>query len=119
MGGDGTSKQRIPLFEYREAAALPRILPFALFMACIALESSLRWVSGLASAAASEHPLLSLWLYPVRTAMVLGALVFFWPAYQELRGKVWVEWQEALLTLGVGVLVYLVWIRLDVPWAMQ
>jgi hypothetical protein len=57
-------------------------------MACILLESGLRWVSGLTSAAASEHPLLSLWLYPVRTAMVLGVLVFFWPAYQELRGKV-------------------------------
>jgi CAAX prenyl protease-like protein len=119
MGGDRRSKQLTPLFARREAAALPRILPFALFMACIALESGLRWVSGLASAAASEHPPLFLWLYPVRTAMVLGALIFFWPAYQELRGKVWADWKEALLTFGVGVLVYLVWVRLAWPWAMQ
>src|SRR5262249_32274336 len=72
------------------------------------LESGLRWVIDLASVAASDHPLLFLWLYPVRTAMVLGTLIFFWPAYQELCGKVWADWKEALLTLGVGVLVYLV-----------
>ena len=109
----------VPLFERREAAALPRILPFALFMAFIALESGLHWLSGMVSAAAPDRPQFFLWLYPVRTAVVLAALVFYWPAYQELRGRVCAGWREALLVAGVGTLVYGAWVRLDWPWAMQ
>lgn len=100
-------------------AAMPRILPFALFMAFIALESGLRWVSDLMSAVESGSTPSFLWLYPVRTAVVLAALVYLWPAYQELRDQVCTNWSECLLTLGVGVLVYLAWVRMDWSWAMQ
>jgi CAAX prenyl protease-like protein len=107
------------LFEPREEAALPRILPFAVFMAFIALESGIRWMSNLMSTAESDSPLRLLWLYPVRTAVVLGILVYFWPAYRELRAQVCTNWGEALLIGCVGVLVYLAWVRMDWPWAMQ
>jgi CAAX prenyl protease-like protein len=107
------------LFERGEAAALPRILPFAVFMTFIALESGIHWLSSLLSAAGSDSPLRWLWLYPVRTAVVLGILVYFWPAYRELHAQVCPNWGEALLTGTVGVLVYLAWVRMDWPWAMQ
>jgi CAAX prenyl protease-like protein len=60
-----------------------------------------------------------LWLYPVRTVIVLGALVYLWPAYRELREQVCTNWGEMLLIGAVGVLVYLAWVRMDWPWAMQ
>jgi CAAX prenyl protease-like protein len=89
-----------------------------LFMAFLVLESSLRWVSGMVSAIAPDRPELFLWLYPVRTAVVLGALVFYGPAYQELRGKVCADWGEALFIAGIATLVYYAWVCLDWPWAM-
>jgi len=98
---------------------MPRVLPFALFLAFIALESGWRWVSGSTSAAASGGTAFFLWLYPVRTAVVLAALVYLWPAYQELRERVCANGGEALLSAGVGVLVYFAWVRMDWPWAMQ
>jgi CAAX prenyl protease-like protein len=107
------------LCERGEDAAIPRIVPFALFMAFIALESGIRWVGGLASSPEPAGSLLSLWLYPVRTAAVLGALVYFWPAYRELRDAVCANWGEALLVSVVGVLVYLAWVCMDWSWAMQ
>jgi hypothetical protein len=109
----------VKLFERGEDAAMPRILPFALFMAFIAVDAGIRWVSGLLASPASDSLPLFLWLYPVRTAVVLGALVYLWPAYRELRQHIWTSWPEALLTLAVGVVVYLAWMRMDWPWAMQ
>jgi hypothetical protein len=107
------------LFERRAETALPRILPFALFMAFIALESGWHWMSGVLAAVESDSPPVFLWLYPVRTVVVLAALVYLWPAYQELRDRVWANGGEALLSVGVGVLVYLAWVRMDWSWAMQ
>ena len=107
------------LFERGEGAAIPRILPFALFMAFIALDSGIRWVCSLTSSTEAGGSPVLLWLYPVRTVIVLGALVYFWPAYQELRNQICTNWGEALWTLGIGALVYLAWVRMDWSWAMQ
>jgi CAAX prenyl protease-like protein len=98
---------------------MPRILPFALFMVFIGLESLLRWAAGLMSTADMGDSTAFLWLYPLRTAVVLGALVYFWPAYQELRNNVCSNPGEALLVLVVGGLVYAAWVRMGWPWAMQ
>lgn len=107
------------LFDRDEAAAMPRILPFALFMLFIALASLLHWLSDLLSLSESANTLLSLWLYPVRTAVVLGALLYLWPAYQELQGTVFTNLGEVLLAIGVGVVVYLAWVRMEWSWAIQ
>jgi CAAX prenyl protease-like protein len=98
---------------------MPRILPFALFMGFIALEALLRWAAGLTSAADVSMAAVFLWLYPLRLAVVLAALVYLWPAYEELRDKVCLSFGEALLVLVVGGLVYVAWVRMDWPWAMQ
>jgi CAAX prenyl protease-like protein len=107
------------LFDRGEEAAIPRILPFALFMAFIALDSGIRWVSDSLSATGSDSTLLLLWLYPVRTVVVLSALIYLWPAYRELRNQVCADGGEALLSAGVGVLVYLAWVHMDWSWAVQ
>lgn len=105
--------------ERREDDALPRILPFALFMGFIALESLIRWISGLTDTSESGESLLFLWLYPVRTAVVLASLIYLWPAYRELRDKFCDNWVEVVFVILVGVVVYVAWVRMNWPWAMQ
>lgn len=95
--------------------ATPRILPFALFMAFIALESLIRWLAGLVPSAETATSPTLLWLYPLRTAVVLGALLYLWPAYQELRDTLCSNMREALLVSVVGILVYVAWVRMDGP----
>jgi CAAX prenyl protease-like protein len=107
------------LFERGVDAAMPRIVPFALFMAFIAVESLLRWLAGPALSPETATSPTWLWLYPLRIAVVLGALLYLWPAYQELRDTLWSNVREALLVLVVGVLVYVAWVRMDWSWAMQ
>ena len=107
------------LFTRGVDAAMPRILPFVLFMAFIALESLIRWLAGLAHASETVPSSTLLWLYPLRTAVVLGALLYLWPAYQELRDTLCSNMREALLVIVVGVLVYVAWVRMDWSWAMQ
>jgi CAAX prenyl protease-like protein len=114
-----TLRQVAKLLERRQDAAMPRILPFALFMGFIGLESLLRWAAGLMSAADLSAAPAFLWLYPLRTAVVLGALVYFWPAYQELRARVYSTPGEVLLVLVIGILVYVAWVRMDWSWAVQ
>jgi CAAX prenyl protease-like protein len=107
------------LFERSVDAAMPRILPFALFMAFIALESLIRWLAGPAPSSETATSPTLLWLYPLRIAVVLGALLYLWPAYQELRDTLCSNVSEALLVLVVGILVYVAWVRMDWSWAMQ
>jgi CAAX prenyl protease-like protein len=99
--------------------ATPRILPFALFMAFIALASLIRWLAGLVPSSETATSPTLLWLYPLRTAVVLGALLYLRPAYQELRDTLCSNMREALLVSVVGILVYVAWVRMDWSWAMQ
>lgn len=86
----------------------PRILPFATYMGFIG-------VSSLIPAGSS----LEIWLYPVKTLVVLGLLLYFWATYEELRRPVFANLQEGLWAVGVGVLVYILWVRMDWDWAIQ
>ena len=113
------SWQLAKLLDRGQDAAIPRILPFALFMGFIALEALLRWAAGLTSAADGSAAAVFLWLYPLRIAVVLAALMYLWPAYEELRDNVCLNFGEALLVLVVGGLVYVAWMRMDWSWAMQ
>jgi hypothetical protein len=86
----------------------PRILPFAAYMAFIGVSSLLPANSG-----------TDLWLYPIKTVVVLGLLVYFWSSYQELQRPVFMDAKDAGLGIGVGVLVYVLWVRMDWSWAIQ
>ncbi|MDH5773506.1 MAG: CAAX prenyl protease-related protein [Nitrospirota bacterium] len=86
----------------------PRILPFAAYMAFIGVSSLL-----------PEGTCSELWLYPVKTAVVLGLLVYFGSAYSELHGPIFADAKEAAFGIGVGILVYVLWVQMDWPWATQ
>jgi len=86
----------------------PRILPFAAYMAFIGI-----------SALLPSATFLELWLYPIKIMVVLGLLIFFWASYHELQRPIVSNGEEATLAIGVGLVVYALWVRMDWPWAMQ
>ena len=91
----------------------PRVLPFGLYMAFLALEALLDAASAWVPFLAESRALLPLWLYPIKIVVVLGALVYGWCQYDELRDKLCASLREGVLTIGTGVAVYLAWVRMD------
>ena len=90
--------------------AAARIIPFAVFIGFIALQS-----------AAGER-LLSMgmdtgWFYPARTIVVALLLLAFWRHYSELHDFAGVTGQRILVAFAAGVGVFLLWINLDFSWA--
>ena len=85
-----------------------RIVPFALFMALLALRG-----------AAPEDGSWGFdprWLYALTVVVVGAVLVFFWRDYGELARQTLPSLRETLLAVAVGVAVFAVWIQLDAPW---
>jgi len=93
----------------------PRILPFAVYMGFIAFSSML----ALLLPTGDQSHDLELWLYPVKVLIVGGLLVFFWSRFDELKNPVLESWTEGLSVVGIGLLVYVLWVRMDWPWAIQ
>lgn len=96
-----------------------RILPFAVYLSFLVL---VQVIPSFIATSPSQHGwagYIDLWLYPLKTAAVLGLLVYFWPEYRELKGKVINSRSEAILAIAVGLLVYAAWVRMDWSWAMQ
>lgn len=89
----------------------PRIFPFAAYMGFIGLSAVF--------VGSEAEGTFDLWSYPIKTLVVAGLLVFFWSRFQELKTPIFVNWQEALVTVGVGLGVYALWVRMDWPWAIQ
>lgn len=89
-------------------AAWLRIAPFALFMALLALRG--------AAPADGRWGIDPRWLYGV-TVIAVGALLFwFRREYGELARQTLPSAAEVLLAIGVGALVFVLWIQLDADW---
>jgi CAAX prenyl protease-like protein len=89
-------------------AAVVRIVPFAAFMALLAARGAMP--------ADGSWGLDPRWLYGV-TVLVVGALLaWFWREYGELVAQTWPNLTETALAVGVGVVVFALWISLDAPW---
>lgn len=94
----------------------PRILPFAAYMSFLAISAGLGEALGNAD---GTTQFINLWLYPIKTVIVGGLLVFIWSRCEELAQPVFKNMGEAALAAGVGILVYVLWVHMDWPWAMQ
>ena len=86
----------------------PRILPFSAYMGFIAISYFL-----------PEDPSVEIWLYPLKIAVVIGLLVYFWHSYEELKAPKIDSVQEGALAVGVGIIVYVLWVQMDWDWATQ
>src|ERR1019366_5916421 len=92
--------------DLRVAPALPRAIPFALYIAFLAL----------GPAAANLLP-DSRWLYAVQVGAVAATLLVFRREYAELSGlfQPRLTFNSLALAAGLGTAVFLAWINLDVP----
>mgnify|MGYP006154893217 FL=1 len=91
-------------------AAWARVIPFALFMALLALRAN--WPAG------DGGVLDPRWLYGVSVRVVAGSLVYFWRRYGELGRGSGLSFWHALLSMAVGVVVFVLWVWLTEPWMM-
>lgn len=106
----------MPVKPYSSAAGVPRpapstarIVPFAIYLAFIVVAD----VLGRLGYGAQDLR----WLYAVKIAAVLAALIYYRRSYTELA------WQRpplrsALAALAVGLLVFVLWINLSSGWML-
>ena len=87
-------------------AALARSIPFAAFMALLALRGYLP----------DSAQLDSRWLYGLSVLVVGGLLAWYWRGYGELARQNLPSARETLLSIAVGLSVFGLWINLDAPW---
>ena len=85
-----------------------RILPFAAFIALLALRG--------AAPADGSWGFDPRWLYGVTVLVVGGLLLWRWRAYGELGRQTLPDLRETLIAVAVGLAVFALWIRLDAPW---
>lgn len=97
-----------PAFALDEGSsdAWPRVLPFATFIAFIIVADVLERFGAHASALR--------WLYPVKTALVLGMLLAWRKHYRELRAAPSARDMAAAVAVGAGVFAF--WIAFDAGW---
>ncbi len=89
-------------------AALVRIVPFALFMALLALRGALP--------ADGSWGLDPRWIYGWTVLLVGGVLLWCWRDYGEFAAQLRPDLRETLLAVVAGALVFGLWIQLDAPW---
>lgn len=89
-----------------DRSLLARVVPFAVYMAFLALEQGGRaWLG-------DGYDVR--WLYPVKVGAVAFALWYFRGEYRELL--TWPGRRSLLVSLLLGVLVFVFWINLDAGW---
>ena len=86
----------------------PRILPFAVYMGFVGVSP---WLP--------SDSLIHLSLYPIKIIAVLGILFAFRTSYLELHQPILTTTKEAGMAIGLGLVVYGLWVHMDWPWAMQ
>ncbi|WP_156116548.1 CAAX prenyl protease-related protein [Massilia sp. 9096] len=88
-------------------AAWLRILPFAVYMAFIAIAELLT--------RAGAPPGVLRWLYPLKVGLVAVLLALFWRRYEELK-RFSLAPAAILTALATGIVVLVLWVSLDAGW---
>jgi hypothetical protein len=85
-----------------------RIIPFAVFMLLLALRGMVP-----ADGSWGFDPR---WVYAASVLIVAVLLALFWREYGELSLQNWPLPRDLALSIGMGVVVFVLWIHLDAPW---
>jgi hypothetical protein len=94
--------------------SLIRIVPFGLYMAFIAVVEGAKL---LGLPAPSQETMN--WLYPAKIGLAAAAIFFYWKEYNDLIWKELSNLKNSLLSVGVGLVVFALWINLDFDFAIQ
>ena len=95
----------------RTTGALPRILPFAVFIAFIGVEELVRTL--MAKGVISLSPEQLLYLYPLKAIVTLATLFYFRNAYTELIPRDLGNLKILCQSIGMGIVVFVLWINMD------
>ena len=89
-------------------AAAARIIPFAAFMVLLVARGEVP--------ADGSWGIDPRWIYGVTVLVVGGLLAWFWREYGELVAQTRPSLSETAIGVGVGIVVFGLWIHLDAPW---
>ena len=89
-------------------AAVARIVPFAAFMVLLVARGEVP--------ADGSWGIDPRWIYAITVGVVGGLLAYFWREYGELVAQTWPSLPEIALGTGVGLVVFVLWVQLDLPW---
>ena len=92
--------------------ALPRILPYALYVGFVLVGAALGTLAASQPGAAFD----SRWLYPLQAGVAAAAVAYFWRRYDELRGRAPAV-PVIVASLAVGLGVFAAWVSIDAGWA--
>jgi uncharacterized protein len=98
-------------------SAFVRVAPFAAFMLFIAGEELLAYLQGQQFFDSAET--LRLWLYVPKAATAGILLLLFRRHYAEIKLRDLLQIRSLLLSLSVGIVVFLLWINMDWTLASQ
>lgn len=90
------------LLRIRSDPVVSRAAPFALFIMLVMLSSKVD----------------ANWLVVCRPILILLLLAWFWRNYGELISPVPVRGSEWVLSVGIGVVVFVIWVGFDQDWAV-
>lgn len=102
---------------HRDHSGLYRWLPFALFMAFIGLDEALRFLGDKGLIHLSPRDLL--YLYPVKAISVGLLLLYFRRRYDEIRLADLAQVKNLVLSIAVGIAVFILWINMDWTFGAQ
>ncbi len=91
--------------------ALPRIAPFAVYMAFIALEQGLRFLAEKGVFAASPQAISG--LYPLKAMSVALLLFFYRKSYDEISLSDLTKAIMTTVSIFTGLMVFVLWINMD------
>jgi CAAX prenyl protease-like protein len=94
-----------------ERSAIPRTVPFALFMAFIGIEEAARILADKGLISFSAHYLY--YLYPIKTLSVAAVLILFLPRCQEITLRDLSNFGRTTVSILVGLIVFILWINMD------
>lgn len=89
-------------------AALRRVVPFVAFMGLLALRGS--------APLDGSWGFDARWLYALTLPVVGGLLAGWWRAYEELARTPLPGAVDLALAAAVGLVVFVLWVNLDLPW---
>ena len=95
--------------------AFSRIFPFVLYLAFIGLEDVMRFL--ISKGCISISPYYPYYLYPIKAVSVAAVLLLFMPRYSEINLRDLARAGQTTVSLLVGLLVFIVWIHMDMPFA--
>jgi CAAX prenyl protease-related protein len=100
-----------------KTAWFPRVFPFLLFVAFIALDSLIEFISHFYAPLVIFAQYDGYIFYPIKTVLVGITLLFMWKRYTEINMRNTFSVKNVLVGLMAGAGVFALWINMDMKFA--